>query len=232
MDRALALLDDFYARSLGCPPADLNSGGITVVEGDLSSIRYAKGAPLALYAVATPRGGVISVRPGLAAVVEQAVAGATTLGDAVCRAVEHAVTPLLAVDFWFEGVRLVCEPETFLDRTTANVRELQAEDDASVSALREKWGGKVFGQVVDGCVVSRAAVKPLSDIVWDLSVDTAPGYRGRGFAKSTVSAALRHIFANGRLAGWGCDRDNAASLRVAAAVGFREYGCDFGCVAG
>lgn len=232
MDCAIALLDSFYAESLGCSAADLSAGRVTVVEGDPSSIRYAKGAPLALYAVATPRGAVISVRPGLAAAVEEAAGGARVLDDAVCRAIEHAVTPLLAVDFWFEGVRLFCEPDSLVDHTAGDVWELQPGDDESVAQLRRKWGGTVFGQFVDGRVVSRAAVKPLSDIVWDLSVDTLPEYRHRGYAKSAVSAALEHIFANGKLAGWGCDRDNAASLRAAAAVGFREYGYDFGCVAG
>jgi GNAT superfamily N-acetyltransferase len=175
---------------------------------------------------------VISVRPGLAAVVKEAISGARILDDATCCALERAVTPLGAVESWFRGVRLYCEPSSFVDCSMAGVTELQPYDGESVALLHSRWGGKVFGHLVDGRAASWAAVKPLSDIVWDLSIDTLPEYRRCGYAKSAVSAALKHTFANGRLAGWGCDRENAASLCVSAAVGFRHYGYDVGCVAG
>jgi RimJ/RimL family protein N-acetyltransferase len=106
---------------------------------------------------------------------------------------------------------------------------LPDEDDHAL-LLHSTWGGKVFGQIADGKVVSWAAVKPLSDVVWDLSIETVPEHRGRGYARSAVSAALRHVFASGRLAGWGCDRTSVASLRTALSVGFRRYALDFGCV--
>ena len=123
---------------------------------------------------------------------------------------------------------LYCEPGGFTDCSFGEVRDV-ADRDESAWHMRDTWGGPVFGQIADGKVVTWCAIKPLSDIVWDLSIETHPQYRGRGYAKSTVSAALKHVFANDRLVGWGCDRDNPASLRTALSVGFKHYALDLGC---
>ena len=224
------LLDSFYAESLGCSPEDLNAGKLIVVESDTRSIRFAKGIPLVLYALARLGGAVISARPGHRAAVEQAVRGSSAMDDVTCDAIERAICPLVSVKFWFRGVRLFCEPDSFLDCAAGDVREVLPDDDEHALLLHRKWGGKVFGQIAGGSVVSWAAVKPLSDVVWDLSIETLAEHRGRGYAKSALSAALKHIFANGRLAGWGCDRTSVASLRTAQSVGFRHYALDLGCV--
>jgi hypothetical protein len=230
MSRTIDRLDSFYAESLGCSAIDLNANRLIVVENDLRSIWYAKGTPLALYALAPPNGGVIAVRPQFESAVRTAVGKATRLDDSICAAIERAVDPLVDVRFWFHGVRLFCEPEWFLDREAGDVREVLPAEDERTRQLNRKWGGKVFGLIADDQVVSWAAVKPLSEVVWDLSIETLTDYRGRGYAESTVSAALKHIFANGRLAGWGSDPTGTASLRTAHAVGFRPYALDFGCV--
>ncbi len=224
------LLDSFYAGSLGCSPNDLNAHGPTVVESDVGSIRFAKGSPLALYALAKPGGAAIAVRAGLGTVVKEAVRGAVVLDEPACEAIESAVSQQVDVGFWFRGVRLFCDSDSFRACAAAGVREILPHEDERALLLQRRWGGKVFGRLVDGRVVSWAAIKPLSDVVWDLSIETLPGHRGSGYARSAVSAALEHIFANGRLAGWGCDRDGLASLRTAESVGFRPYALDFGCV--
>ncbi|MBN1321318.1 MAG: GNAT family N-acetyltransferase [Thermoleophilia bacterium] len=226
----VGLLDAFYAGSLGCSPEDLNAGRLIVVESDVQSIRFAKGSPLALYALAKPSGAVIAVRPGRGLVLKEAVGASIGLDEATCEAIERAVSPHVSVGFWFRGVRLFCDPDSFRDCAAGDVREIRPHEDERALLLHRSWGGKVFGQLVGGRVVSWAAVKPLSDVVWDLSIETLPGHRGRGYGKSAVSAALRHIFANGRLAGWGCDRDGVASLETAESVGFQYYALDFGCV--
>lgn len=225
-----ASLDNSYAGSLGCLPEDLNSGGLTVVESDMRSIRFAKGSPLALYAFAKVSSLVVAVRSGLAAIVEETLRGSTALDDDACDAIERAMSGFVGEGSWFRGVRLVCEPAKFRDCATDDVREIMPDEDERSALLYRRWGGRVFGCVVGGNVVSRVGVKPLSDVVWDLTVETLPDRRGRGYAKSAVSAALRYVFANGRLAGWGCDRDGAASLNTARSVGFLEYALDFGCV--
>lgn len=227
---SVALLDAFYAGSLGCSPTDLSEGRLIVVESDVGSIRFAKDGPLVLYALAKPGGTVVAAKFGLGAMVKGAVHGAVGLDELVCEAVEGVVSREVGVDSCFRGVRLFCAPDSFRSRATTGVREISPDEDEQALLLQRRWGGKVFGRFVDGRVVSWAAIKPLSDVVWDLSIETLPAHRGKGYAKSTVSVALEEIFANDRLAGWGCDRDGAASIRTALSVGFRPYALDFGCV--
>jgi hypothetical protein len=221
-------LDAHYARELGCRPDDMNCGRLVVAAGPVTQIRFGKGVPLALFSISKPHGAVISVNPGLRETLERAIDGAQSLDDAVCDRIEVELGPMIRQPDWFRGYRLYCEPSSFVDCRFGTIREVT--DDDTACGLHAKWGGPVFGQIVDGRAVSWAAVKPLSDVVWDLSVQTLPEHCGRGYARSAVSSALVYIFEHGKLAGWGTDRTNSASLRIAQAVGFVDYGLDFGCV--
>lgn len=224
-------LDDFYSRSLGCSCHDLRAGRSIIVENDLGSIRFAKGAPLAIYALIRPASGaVVAVEPELGALVREVIPEAHVLDDATCDAIEGVVASLVSVDYWFRGIRLYCTPESFRDCAVGEVREILPQEDERTRLLWATWGGKVFGRMVGGQVVSWAAVKPFSDVVWDLFIETLPGHRGQGHAKSAASVAVKHIIAAGRLAGWGCERTDDASLGVARALGFLPYALDFGCV--
>jgi len=228
---AIELMDRHYAGELGCDAGDLNSGRMVIVGSEKREIRFAKGSPLAVYAIAKASGTVLSVRPRIRDAVNAIVGkmGACELSDTVCDAIEAVVKPLVDVKFWFKGRRLYCEPGSFTDLRSGEVRVVTDYDEHAMM-LHQKWGGEVFGQIVDEKVAAWAAVKPLSDVAWDLSIETLPEYRGRGYAKSVVSAAVKYIFENDRLAAWGTDRDNIASLRTAWAVGFVDYALDFGCV--
>jgi len=227
---AIDLLDGFYAAAMGCPAEYLRAGKVVVVQNDLRSVWFAKGCPVGLYALDSGEGTVISARSALAQAAREALAGAMVFADLQRRAIERSVTPLANVQSWFEGVRLFCEPVSFSDRTMDGTREIFPHEDEPTSLLRRRWGGGVFGHVVGDTIVCRVAIKPLSEVVWDLHVETLPHHRGRGYAASAVSAASKHVFDRGRLVGWGCDSTNVASLRVAKAVGFTMYGSDFGCV--
>jgi len=231
------VVDLFFAAALGCEPRALRAGRPVVVESYLDSVWFAKSRPLAVYGLITTEGAVVAVRPGLGKIVRETLRGVTILDEAGLAALKQAVSPAVRAPCWFEGIRLVCEPGSVEKcaapgraPTAGEVREVSPAEEAQAAAFYREWGGKVFGWVIDRRVVSWAAVKPLSEVVWDLSVETLPDYRDRGYAKSVVRAALHHIFSQGKLAGWGCDRDNLASLAVARGVGFRDYGLDFGCV--
>lgn len=223
-------LDNFYSNALGCTPADLNSGRLTTIAYEqISGIRFAKGSPLALFSIGKGSGAVVSVLPSLYDTAISTLSSSSTLDDDACRVLEAALTPIVQPEFWFEGSRLYCDVTTFIDLTKGDVRDVTYMDETA-AGIHAKWGGRVYGQIVDGKVVSWAGIKPLSDVGWDLTIQTLPEYRGKGYAKNAVSAAVRHILDNGRIATWGADRTNIASLRTAHALGFQDYGLDFGCV--
>ncbi|MDH7601826.1 MAG: GNAT family N-acetyltransferase [Armatimonadota bacterium] len=225
------LLDNYYAEMLCCTPAEFSGAkNIVVPHQDMKRIRFAHGLSLAVYAMSKSQATVFALKPDLADILCNFLKDAPpcTLNEELCNEVEYCLAPYVNAAFWFRGYRLFCEPATFVDCSFGEVRDITAED-PSAWHMSQFWGGPVFGQIVDGKPVTWCCVKTLSDTVWDLSIETHPDYRGRGYAKSTVSTAVKYCFAHGKLVGWGCDRDNVASLRTALSVGFQHYALDFGC---
>jgi GNAT superfamily N-acetyltransferase len=93
--------------------------------------------------------------------------------------------------------------------------------DADESALRQITSA-AFAIRRGRSVVAAAGYRPWLDTVAHLSVLTAPEYRGRGFARMVASAAVADALANRLLPQWRARPE--ASRRVAATLGFREYG--------
>ena len=56
----------------------------------------------------------------------------------------------------------------------------------------------------------------------NIDVFTAESFRRRGLAARVCAAFVAHCRARGMVATWDCDSDNAASARLASALGFRE----------
>jgi len=56
----------------------------------------------------------------------------------------------------------------------------------------------------------------------NIDVFTAEPFRRRGLAARVCAVFIAHCRANGLVATWDCDSDNAASARLATALGFRE----------
>lgn len=223
-------LDEHYAAALGCRPEDLRAGRLLVAASPHRDLRFAKGSPLPVFGLSTSQGAVVSVEPRLEEKARRALSSTSgfQLNDQICSALEEALQDWTIGAQWFRGVRLYLEEHQFVDLQQGDVQEL---DDTFEIARRkrERWGGPVFGQMVQGQPVSVVTVKPLSDVVWDLGVETDSRWRGKGHARSVASAAIRNILAQGRIPAWGTDRDNAASLAVARGLGFTEYGLEVGC---
>jgi len=73
---------------------------------------------------------------------------------------------------------------------------------------------------VDGAPVSFAYAPWRTERWFDVSVDTAPGARQLGLATRVAAAMIRAERAAGREPVWGAAEHNAASLRLAARLGF------------
>lgn len=60
----------------------------------------------------------------------------------------------------------------------------------------------------------------------EISVNTAPGYRRRGWGRSVVSAMANHLIENGRIPLYVVAKNNEASIQLAEGVGFTYTGID------
>ena len=58
----------------------------------------------------------------------------------------------------------------------------------------------------------------------EISKETAPDFRGKGYATACVAALSAHLLSRGYRALYKCRRENTASARVARAAGFEKTG--------
>ncbi|HUS28846.1 MAG TPA: GNAT family N-acetyltransferase [Kofleriaceae bacterium] len=78
----------------------------------------------------------------------------------------------------------------------------------------------IWTAYVDGAPACFAYAPWRSAALFDVSVDTLPSARQLGLATITAAAMIRDERAQGREPVWGADEGNAASLRLAARLGF------------
>jgi hypothetical protein len=83
--------------------------------------------------------------------------------------------------------------------------------------------GPVMAIVVDGHPVSICFCARRSDVAAEAGVDTAPSYRGRGYAGRVTSAWALTIRASGRTPLYSTSWTNTASLAVARNLGLVAY---------
>jgi len=74
---------------------------------------------------------------------------------------------------------------------------------------------------VEGRVVSICQAIAVTETLWDVAIDTLEGHRRRGHAAACFEALAAHMATTGGQPVWSADDDNAASLRLAAKLGFR-----------
>ena len=82
--------------------------------------------------------------------------------------------------------------------------------------------GVVAGAVVENKLVAVTHTNAVTKEYGDIGVFTDEGWHGRGFATAAASIVARRIREMGRTPVWSAGEDNAASLRVAAKLGFVE----------
>lgn len=81
----------------------------------------------------------------------------------------------------------------------------------------------VVGIVEDGAVVSRCCSARRASAGVEAGVDTAEGYRRRGYAVAVTAGWARALRRLGRVPLYSTEWDNVASLRVADRLGARRY---------
>ena len=103
------------------------------------------------------------------------------------------------------------------DASLAHLPPALAEELEAARPRRTIW--TVY---LDGLPVSFAYAPWRSARWFDVSVDTLPGARQLGLGRMVAAAMIRGEQALGRAPVWGADEGNAASLRLARALGFVE----------
>lgn len=224
-------LDRFHAVELDCDLTLLRQPGVHLVASPRRTRPGWGGYTIPVFALATPRGGVVSIRPDLVESARHELADADRarpLTDPHFERLRRLARRAVPYVYSLSGYALYCDPSVF--RPHREPAERLEPTDRRGYDLRRRFDGDIF--VVDGArgeIAAWAAIKLKSDEVWEIAVVTEAAYRGRGYAKRVVSAATRHILDQGRLALYVHDRANHASARVCRSLGYIEYAEEFFC---
>ena len=82
----------------------------------------------------------------------------------------------------------------------------------------------VFGRFVEGELVAAGTVERSSREILNVGIITHPDHRGKGFGKEVVTALTSHGLERGGIMQYRTLESNAASLRIARALGYQPYG--------
>ncbi len=221
----VARVDDFHAVELGCNPALLVQPGVHVIPSERRTRPGWGGYTIPILALATPGGGVVSVRPDLVERTRGQLSLFNTgrpIGAAEFARLQQISRATIPYAYSLSGYVLYTDREHFQPRPS---RALPLErNDPRGADLRRRFDGEIFAIFgIRGEIASWSAIKLKSDDVWEIAVVTDAAYRGQGLAKEVVSAATAHILEQGRVALYVHDRNNHASARVCRSLGYVEY---------
>ena len=122
------------------------------------------------------------------------------------------------------GLARVPEGEVRLLSGTEGLRILPPGLGAGLRAELEGALGRgvpLAATFVEGVPVSFCYVASETEGLWDVSIDTLDGYRRRGYAAGCASFMVRHMReTTGKEPVWGALETNAASMNLAASLGF------------
>ena len=128
------------------------------------------------------------------------------------------------------------EAENFHPFQTEHIRQLSSADNDALQELGKacdplEWENSrvkiskpnQFGLFINGQLTAVANYDMWAPNAASIGVITHPAYRGQGFGKSSVSAAIKHAFDCGHLVIYQTLLDNTHSVQLATSLGFREY---------
>ena len=85
--------------------------------------------------------------------------------------------------------------------------------------------GPLLARLVDGVPVSICFCARRSDVAAEAGLETAPSFRGRGYAARVTAAWAAEVRAGGRIPLYSTAWDNQASRSVARKLGLTAYAC-------
>ncbi len=241
--RKFQLVDEFVGIRLGVDLVDVRPGEVAVVE-TVRRLEPEKsfGHVRALWLIRLADGRcVASVPPGTGSAVEEILQSLDMDKDFLlpatidrlrdCIDLKRTAAGLPKTDRILRDEVHACSSATLICHHFGDCRRLT---DASISAAEDLFmpdhcfpDGLVYGVVEDNRIVSVAYAHRtglMEDHVADIGIVTAAQYRGRGFAKTVVSAVFRHMTSSGGEGFYHCSPENTASMATARSVGCLPYG--------
>ena len=130
-----------------------------------------------------------------------------------------------------EGKRIGAAANGILPSTVRLERELLQKENLTGFDFEELLDNGLCGYVTlcGGRIVS-AACDNFGDGLCEAAIETAEGYRRKGYAFSNTAALVRELTARGQDVSYVCEQNNAASIALARRIGFRDDGESFFCV--
>jgi GNAT superfamily N-acetyltransferase len=194
----------------GWPP----SGALDVVESPVRATPGWDGRVHDAVGVATPAGGVLSVRPGLAGAVQERARSWRELPGVLAAALGRPGAPV-----WLGTLRWTQAPADLPE-----VGTWRPAGDPGLPEWLRPFGGEVLVALDQGRYAAGVGLKRHDAFGIELAVGTDPAHRGRGLAVRLVAQAARAILAAGAVPTYIHDPANVASARTAAAAGFPDEG--------
>ena len=220
--------DRFWAGELGVAPRVLRTEGFHVFERPDAAAQSR--APM----IGTSSATVVSLPAGLAHAFENAGLSLTQMERAPRRYVASCVSihSLEVRGPAYLAYWPVPSPRPPLQ---GQAESLDSDGLASLASLRDvapvEWeeagigpDSRVFGLRAEGHIVAVAGYERWPGEIAQLQVFCHPGYRRRGLAAKSLTAAISHALADNLLPQYRARDGNAASLALAKRVGFVAYG--------
>jgi RimJ/RimL family protein N-acetyltransferase len=230
-------LDIACAAGLGIEPERLGPD-LLLVEGTRGSV-IPGGAPCPLVVTATFRGVAIRVYDPLRPQIEELVREGIAQGGALSKAnrqrlVDAVAARLPVVEVWHDLLHYT-DRQRFVPWSNHKVRRLRAAPtrarrDAEAegeSPYAGAWGIYAKGEPRKRGPNRLAAYADFvvrGDYACSVGCFTEAEFRGKGMARSAVSAATRVILRAGRIPLYAADETNLSSLAVCRSLGYVKFG--------
>lgn len=238
-EEARRQLDSYYAEAFGKEPGLLQQPGIhlTTISMQQALAPFYKNSALIIHAPARTdhaRPCVFMAHPQLLHPLRAFLADRTIEQIFAASALEQ-LTDLVTAEFLGASVppgglliisRFVTRESfcPFHGPESAGVERLDEYTIAHVLLLSRYSGGVYVLRDGDKQIVSRAGIRHESEQVWEIGVRTElEAMRGRGLAKTVVTAATEAILEAGRVPLYVHSATNVISERVALALGYQRY---------
>lgn len=232
-------LDSYYAEALGQESARLCQPGmhLTTLSPPHTLAPFFKNSALILHAPIAPgcqRPSLLMAHPQLIEPLREVLAGLTAERLFEAATLEQ-LTRLVRAAFPDasiapDGVLMTCRFVTpaafqpFRGPESARVEPLGRHGLSNLLLLSRYSGGVYALRDEHGQILSRAGIRQESASIWEIGVRTeAEHLRGRGLAKTVVTAATEAILAAGRVPLYVHSATNISSERVALALGYQHY---------